>query len=174
MATAVHRLTLEVRRSINPPEPEYQTGDWIIDPDIPDAPKRHWVSPISGGSIPLKPQAERDEADTEYLAAVKDGKFHELEQEFTDVLESIYPTGRQIWLTRAADEAGSNGLNDRLAYINSLWNWVKSGAGVLFAAQDLMESKGTEEEVEAVSLDLTEWLGTDPKVSIRAAEGIVT
>ena len=43
MATAVHRLTLEVRRSINPPAPEYQTGDWIIDPDIPDAPKRHWV-----------------------------------------------------------------------------------------------------------------------------------
>lgn len=172
MSTVVNRTTLEIRYHAN--TPDYPLEQWLINPVIPDAPKRHWESPIIGDSILLKPQDKRNEADAEYLAEVKDRKFSELEQDFTDALESIYPTGRQIWFTKAASDAKSDGRTDRLAYINTLWNWINSGAAVLFAAQDLMKSKGSVEEVNAVSLDLTSWLGDDPKVSIRTVEGIIS
>ena len=167
MGTVVHRETLEVRELVNPPD--YSGNEWLINAVIPDAPKRHWESPITGDSIALKPQDKRDEADAKYLQDEKDYKFSELEQEFTDALESIYPTSRQIWFTKAASDAGSEGLTDRLAYINTLWSWVNSGAAVLFAAQDEMKSKDSVEEVNSVTLDLTDWLSSDPKVSIRSA-----
>ena len=172
MGTVVHRETLEVRELVNPPD--YSDSEWLINAVIPNAPKRHWESPIAGDSILLKPQNKRDEADAKYLQDTKDAKFDELEQEFTDTLESIYPTGRQIWLTKAASDAKSEGRTDRLAYINTLWNWINSGAAVLFATQDLMKSKQSVEEVDAVTLDLTDWLSDDPKVSIRTVEGIMS
>lgn len=172
MGTVVHRQTLEVRELVNPPD--YSGNEWLINVVIPDAPKRHWKSPITGDSILLKSQAEKDEADAKYLQDEKDAKFDELEQEFTDTLESIYPTGRQIWLTKAASDAKAQGLTDRLAYINTLWDWINYGAAVLFAAQDAMKSKESVEEVNAVSLDLADWLSSDPKVSIRTAGGIIS
>ena len=172
MATVVHRETLRVLYRAN--TPDFSPDVWVINPVIPDAPKRHWESPITGDTILLKPQGKRDEADAKYLQSEKDSKFSELEQEFTDTLESIYPTSRQIWFTKAASDAESAGLTDRLAYINTLWSWVNSGAAVLFAAQDEMKSKGSVEEVNAVTLDLTDWLSSDPKVSIRSVEGIIS
>ena len=172
MATVVHRETLRVLYRAN--TPDFSLDVWVINPVIPDAPKRHWESPIAGDSILLKPQSKRDEADAKYLQDTKDAKFNELEQEFTDTLESIYPTGRQIWLTKAASDAKSEGRTDRLAYINTLWNWINSGAAVLFATQDLMKSKQSVEEVDAVTLDLTDWLSDNPKVSIRTVEGIIS
>ena len=172
MGTVVHRQTLEVRELVNPPD--YSDSEWLINAVLPDAPKRHWKSPITGDSIPLKSQAEKDEADAEYLQDEKDAKFNELEQEFTDTLESIYPTGRQIWLTKAASDAKAQGLTDRLAYINTLWDWINYGAAVLFAAQDAMKSKESVEEVNAVSLDLADWLSSDPKVSIRTVGGVIS
>ena len=172
MATVVHRETLRVLYHAN--TPDFSPDVWAINPVIPDAPKRHWESPITGDSIALKPQGKRDEADAKYLQEEKDSKFSELEQEFTDTLESIYPTGRQIWLTKAASDAKADGRTDRLAYINTLWSWVNSGAAALFASQDLMKSKDSVEEVNAVTLDLTDWLSSDPEVSIRTVEGIIS
>ena len=172
MATVVHRETLQVIYHAN--TPDFPLDVWVINPVIPDAPKRHWESPIAGDSILLKPQSKRDEADAKYLQDKKDAKFNELEQEFTEALESLYPTGRQVWFTKAASDAKSEGRTDRLAYINTLWDWINSGAAVLFAAQDLMKSKASADEVEAVSLDLGDWLSSDPKVSIRTAEGIIS
>ena len=172
MATVVHRETLQVIYHAN--TPDFPLDVWVINPVIPDAPKRHWQSPIAGDSITLKSQDKRDEADAEYLQGIKDQKFSQLETEFTEALESLYPTGRQVWFTKAASDAKSEGRTDRLAYINTLWDWINSGAAVLFAAQDLMKSKASADEVEAVSLDLADWLSSDPKVSIRTVEGIIS
>tara|TARA_E500000331_G_scaffold327408_1_gene346334 strand:+ start:975 stop:1493 length:519 start_codon:yes stop_codon:yes gene_type:complete len=172
MATVVHRKTLQVIYHAN--TPDFPSDVWVVNPVIPDAPKRHWKSPITGDSISLKSQTEKDEADAKYLQDEKDAKFNELEQEFTDTLESIYPTGRQIWLTKAASDAKAQGLTDRLAYINTLWDWINYGAAVLFAAQDAMKSKESVEEVNAVSLDLADWLSSDPKVSIRTVGGVIS
>ena len=40
MATVVNKTTLQVIKSVN--TPEYDPSEWLINPDIPDAPKRHW------------------------------------------------------------------------------------------------------------------------------------
>ena len=172
MATAVHRLTLEVRRSINPPEPEYQTGDWIIDPDIPDAPKRHWV--VIGDDIQLKSAVERDIADTQYLESYKQAKIDALEEEFNSAVDSRYPGYRPLFLTAELQEARDAGLNNRAAYIQQVLPWIKTGMkNLLFMSQDEVRAAATIEDVDSVTQDLSTWLGSDPMVSIRTSGGIM-
>lgn len=168
MSTVVNKQTLEVRLSVN--EPDYDTQEWLIAPDIPDAPKRHWK--VVGDNLELKSPAERVIADVAYLDEYKENKNNSLEDEFTWALEARYPPNRQRLLITFLALAKSDGQTNRAAYIQPLLDWVIAGTTQLFAAQDAVSNANTTEFVDGVSQNINGWLASDPQVSIRTAGGI--
>ncbi len=61
-------------------------------------------------------------------------------------------------------------MNDEaVGYLASIAEWVEDGYVLVEAAEELIESSETLEDVQSVSLTLTAWLKADPKVSTRAA-----
>jgi len=168
MSTVVHKTTLEVRYSVN--EPEYDTSEWLIAPDIPDAPKRHWK--VVGENLELKTLEEQAIADAEYLEEYKDRKNLFLEDEFTGSLENRYSVDRKMMLITLRADARIDALTNRAAYIQPLLDWVNSGTAQLYAAQDAVSGAVSIEFVDGVSQNISGWLASDPEVSIRTASGI--
>lgn len=168
MSTVVHKTTLEVLYSVN--TPDYQTGEWLINPDIPDAPKRHWK--VVGENLELKTTEEQVVADAEYLEEYKDTKNLILEEEFTSALEERYSSDRKMMLITMRADAKIDGLANRAAYIQPLLDWVNHGTAQLYAAQDAVSGATHTGFVDGVSQNISGWLASDPEVSIRTASGI--
>jgi len=171
MGTAVNRTTFEIRLSVNPPD--YDLADWVIDPVIPEEPTRYWVSPIVGDTIELKDAAGQTAADAEYIAELKEEKKLELERNVVDVVDQHYPAHRQRLIQLEFHEARALGLTNKLAYLSQMINWVRIGAANLFVVQDTVDAASTEEEINAITIDLSSWIASDPLVSIRTAGGII-
>ena len=170
MGTAVNRTTFEIRLSVNPPN--YDLAAWVIDPVIPEEPTRYWVNPIVGDAIVLKDAAGQAAADVAYIANLKEEKKLELEGNVLDVVEQHYPTHRREFIQLELHEARALGLTNKLAYLAQMTNWVRAGTVNLFVVQDTVDAASTEEEINAITIDLTSWQATDPLVSIRTAGGI--
>ena len=167
MSTVVHRQTLEVRESVN--EPDYDTSVWLINAEIPEWPKRHWVRPITGDTIERRPQEERDVADAEYLESHKQSRITQLREQYNDALESRYTTRTLLYALLLLVKAMGSMNDEVIEYINELAVWVEDGDMLVEDAEKLVESSETIDDVEAVSLTLTSWLAADPKISTRAA-----
>ena len=170
MGTLVNRTTLEVRRSVNPPD--YDQAEWVIDPVIPEKPSRYWVNPIVGDTIELKDAAGQAAADAAYIADLKEAKKDELEANVLNIVDTHYPIHRREFIQLELHEARATGLTNKLAYLAQMPNWIKAGTANLFAAQDIVDAATTETEINAITIDLSSWAAADPLVSIRTAGGI--
>lgn len=168
MATVVNKQTLDVIESVN--TPEYDPGEWLINPSIPDAPKRHWK--VSGDSLVLKNASERNSADADYLALVKEDRKRLLKEHLGDVLESKYTTDEKLSLLLILQLSVASGNTARAAYVSQLAAWIDQGQEILYAAQDNVDSATDIDEVESMELNLDAWAAADPQVIIRTAKGI--
>jgi hypothetical protein len=171
MGTAVNRITFEIRLSVNPPD--YDLAEWVIDPVIPEEPTRYWVSPIVGDTIELEDAAGQAAADVAYIAELKKEKKAELEDIVGTLVEQQYSGHRRELIQLEFHEARALGLTNKLAYISQMTNWVRIGAANLFVVQDTVDAASTEEEINAITIDLSSWIAADPLVSIRTAGGII-
>ena len=167
MSTVVHRQTLEVRESVN--EPDYDTGVWLINAEIPEWPKRHWVRPIVGDTIERKSQELRDTADAEYLEEQKQSRINQLREQYNEALDLRYETRTLLYASYLLTKAMASMEEETVEYLSSLAQWGEDGDVLVEAAEGLVESSTTVEDAQAVSLTLTSWLAADPKVSTRAA-----
>ena len=167
MSTVVHRQTLEVRESVN--EPDYDTSIWLINTEVPEWPKRHWVRPISGDTIERRSQELRDEADAEYLEEQKQSRITELREQYNDALESRYKIRTLIYAVLLLVKAMGSMNDEVIDYMNELATWIEDGDMLVETAEGLVQDCETVADVQSVSLTLTSWLAADPKVSTRAA-----
>ena len=168
MATVVNKQTLEVLESVN--TPEYDPSEWLINPSIPDAPKRHWK--VSGDSLVLKNASEINSADAEYLTLIKEDRKRVFKDHLGDGLQSKYSTDEKLSLLLILQLAIASGNTARVNYLNQLSSWIDQGQQLLYAAQDNIDSATSVDEVESMELNLDAWLGADPQVVIRTAKGI--
>ena len=167
----VNRTTLQIKISADPNE--HDLSVWLLTSDIPDAPKRYWISPIVGDTIELiEDAAGQTAADAEYIAELKEEKKDELENIVGALVDQQYSAHRRELIQLEFHEARALGLTNKLAYLAQMTNWVRIGAANLFVVQDTVDAASTEEEINAITIDLSSWITSDPLVSIRTASSI--
>ena len=168
MATVVNKTSLEVIGSVN--TPEYNSSEWLINPDIPDAPKRHWN--VSGNTLTLKTSSQIASADAEWISQVKSDKKDEFKEELGEGLRIKYSDDEKLSLLLVLQLAVVTGNTARVTYVSQLAAWIDQGQDLLYAAQDNVDDATTEDEISAMELNLDAWLSADPQVVIRTAKGI--
>jgi len=166
----VNRTTLQIKISADPNE--HDLSVWLLTSDIPDAPKRYWISPIVGDTIELEDAAGQAAADVAYIAELKKEKKAELEDIVLALVDEHYPIHRREFIQLKWHEARATGLTNKLAYLTQMINWIEAGTANLFAAQDIVDAATTETEINAITIDLSSWAAADPLVSIRTASSI--
>ena len=165
MSTVVNRSTLQVKVSADPAE--HDPSEWLIDPILPDAPKRYWI--VEGDNLREATEEEKGPIDVEYLAEQKELRIQELREQYNEALESRYQTRTLLYANYLLTKAMASMNDEAVDYLASLAQWVEDGDVLVEAAEELIESSETPEDAQAVSLTLTSWLAADPKVSTRAA-----
>ena len=165
MSTVVNKSTLQVKVSADPAE--HDPSEWLIDPTLPDAPKRYWI--VEGDNLREATEEEKGPIDVEYLAEQKELRIQELREQYNEALESRYQTRTLLYANYLLTKAMASMNDEAVDYLASLAQWVEDGDVLVEAAEELIESSETPEDAQAVSLTLTSWLAADPKVSTRAA-----
>ena len=165
MSTVVNKVTLEVRESADPAE--YDSSKWLIGPTLPDVPKRYWI--VDGDDLQEATDEEKGPIDVQYLAEQKELRIQELREQYNEALESRYQTRTLLYANYLLTKAMASMNDEAVGYLASLAEWVEDGDVLVEAAEELIESSKTPEDVQSVSLTLTAWLAADPKVSTRAA-----
>ena len=168
VSTVVNKQTFEIKRSVN--TSEYSPTDWLINPTIPQAPKRYWE--VVGGNLELKNLQDRILADAAHLEEYKLQKMEALEDEFMYALGDRYKPNRREILSLYLALAVATGKTNRAAYIRPLLDWIEAGTVQLFAAQDAVQGANSTEFVDGVGQNINGWLASDPQVSIRTARGL--
>ena len=80
MATVLHRVSYQLRRSVN--TPEFCAAEWIINPDlsaVEHVPRKYWK--IEGDEVREMDPDEKAAIDTAELARLKTAKLEELANE---------------------------------------------------------------------------------------------
>ena len=165
MSTVVNKSTLQVKVSADPAE--HDPSEWLIDPTLPDAPKRYWI--VEGDDLREATEEEKGPIDVEYLAEQKELRIQELREQYNEALESRYQTRTLLYANYLLTKAMASMNDEAVDYLASLAQWVEAGDVLVEAAEELIDSSTTPEDAQAVSLTLTSWLAADPKVSTRAA-----
>ena len=89
MPNALHRTTLEYRRSVDPTELPGSPADWLLDPDLSPVagqPKKYWVLTVD--TLSLLDAAGQTAADAAELEASRDSTAAQLDQ-VEDVLRAF-------------------------------------------------------------------------------------
>ena len=168
MSIVVHKITLQVKYSVN--TPEYGPTEWLIDPDIPDAPKRYWI--VEGDDLREATEEEKGPIDIEYLAQQKEQRIQELREQYNEALESRYATRTLLYASYLLTKAMASMDEDVVEYLGKLAQWIEDGDVLVETAEGLVESSETPEDAQSVSLTLTSWINADPKTSTRTARNM--
>ena len=168
MSTVVHKITLQVKVSADPAE--HNTSEWLIDPTIPDAPKRHWI--VEGDDLREATEEEKVPIEVEYLAQQKEQRVQELREQYDEALESRYKTKTLLYASYLLTKAMASMDEDGVEYLGSLAQWIEDGDILVETAEGLVASSQTVEDVQSVTLTLSSWLNNDPEVSTRAARNM--
>ena len=165
MSIVVHRVTLQVKVSADPAE--HDSSEWLIDPVLPDAPKRYWI--VEGDNLREATDEEKGPIDVEYLSEQKEFRIQELREQYNEALDSRYETRTLLYASYLLTKAMASMEEETVEYLSGLAQWVEDGDVLVETAEVLVESSTTVEDIQAVSLTLTSWLAAAPKVSTRAA-----
>ena len=168
MSTVVNKITLQEKYSADPAE--YDSEEWLIDPTIPDAPKRYWV--VEGDDLREATEEEKGLIDIEYLAQQKEQRIQELRGQYSEALESRYETRTLLYANYLLTKAMASMDDDVVEYLSELAQWVEDGDVLVETAESIVSASQTVEDVQSVTLTLTSWLEADPKVSTRIARNM--
>ncbi len=103
------------------------------------------------------------------LNNVKSNKKAAISQQAADYIETKYPSFRQQMFQALYSEAKADGLTDRVAYIAQLLDWVKTVTTLAILSEETVQQAESEETVNAISVDFTQFDITDPSITIKEA-----
>ena len=101
------------------------------------------------------------------LNNAKSNKKAVISQQAADYIETKYPSFRQQMFQALYSEAKADGLTDRVAYIAQLLDWVKTVTTLAIVSEEAVQQAESEETVNSISVDFTQFDGTDPNVTIK-------
>ena len=168
MSTVVHKITLQVKVSADPAE--HDVSEWLIDPTIPNAPKRHWV--VEGDDLREATEEEKGPIEVEYLAQQKEQRVQGLRELYDEALESRYKPKTLLYASYLLTKAMASMDEDVVDYLGDLAQWIEDGDILVETAEGIVSSSNTVEDVQSVTLTLSSWLIADPTVSTRAARNM--
>lgn len=97
MANVLHRATFEYLRSVN--TPEYDPVDWIINPVLPDCPRKYWK--IAGDSVLEMDEGEKAAVD---LSEVRSAKSAQIDADYIATLNAGYEHGTEVTLAATFED----------------------------------------------------------------------
>ena len=166
MSDVIHRTTLEYRQSVN--TPDYNAAQWIINPELPDCPQELWE--VSGDEVVEMSQSDQAIYYAQKLQDAKTAKKSEVRDTLYAALQQLgYDPFLLVYATDIKNEAAINGDLERASYVGQLRTWIDEGVDILDAVWASIDTCGTEQEVEAVTIDLDNWLASNPQISTRIA-----
>ena len=168
MSTVVNKATLQEKYSADPAE--YDSEEWLIDPTIPDAPKRYWV--VEGDDLREATEEEKVPIDVEHLAQQKEQRIQALRGQYNEALESRYQTRTLLYANYLLTKAMASMDDDVVEYLSELAQWIEDGDVLVETAESIVSASQTVEDVQSVTLTLTSWLEADPKISTRIARNM--
>ena len=104
MASVLHKITLQYKRSVN--TPDYMDGSWIINPNqsiINGVPKQYWK--VVGDELLEMGPGEKAAANGSLLPALKAARKTEIARMIKDILEANFPSEKQRTLFHLIQEA---------------------------------------------------------------------
>lgn len=110
------------------------------------------------------------------LPAYKSHKIKYLDEETNKFItdDSRYPMHKQMTLTKLQVDARALGLTNRVAYIQQGWDWAFSVMGYFYQKEAQVKAATDKAGVDAVVMDFSAFILSDPHVSIYTAMGITT
>ena len=169
MSDVIHRTTLENRQSVN--TPDYDAAQWIINPELPDCPQELWEE--SGDEVVEMSQSDQAIYYAQKLQDAKTAKKSEVRDTLYAALQQLgYDPFLLVYATDIKNEAAINGDLERASYVGQLRTWIDEGVDILDAVWSSIDSCGTEQEVESVTINLDNWLASNPQISTRTARNL--
>ncbi len=168
MSTVVNKVTLEKRESVN--TPDFDPIIWLINPDHADAPRHHVRLNASKDNLELKSESEIEEADQVAFGIQKAEYIAFLRGQFQNEREWRYEIDTLLYAQHLMYKAAVDMNDEVIDYLTPLVDWVVDGDKLVREAETQALAATTEEELNAVTIDFSEWLGADPGVSVRLAE----
>ena len=168
MSIVVNKATLQVKVSADPAE--HNPEAWLIDPAIPDSPKRYWI--VEGDDLREATEEEKVPIEIEYLAQQKEQRVQELREQYNEALESRYQTRTLLYASYLLTKAMASMDDDVVDYLSELAQWIEDGDVLVETAESIVSASQTIEDVQSVTLTLTSWLEADPKISTRVARNM--
>jgi len=165
MSDVLNRTTKEQRYSVH--TPDYSVVDWIINPDLSGVvgvPKKYWL--ITGDVVSEMNQAQKDVVDATQLPGIKIAKKEYLRQQGDDLIEDQgYSEGKQRSLI-AQHTKSNKGKPKREQYTRDFLNWIEDVDEEVTLKQELVDDQTSEDAVNAISIDSSTLINTDPGVTI--------
>jgi hypothetical protein len=168
MSTVVHKVTLDKRESVN--TPDFDPAIWLINPDHADAPKHHVRLNSTRDNLELKSEAEIESADEVKFSELKDGMASFFRGQYQNEREKRYELDTLLYAQYLLFQAAVSMNEEVTEYLTPLADWIVDGDKLVRVVEEAALAATTEEELNAVSIDFSEWLGADPGVSVRLAE----
>tara|TARA_R100000655_G_scaffold68985_2_gene107221 strand:- start:201 stop:710 length:510 start_codon:yes stop_codon:yes gene_type:complete len=166
MSDVIHRTTLEYRQSVN--TPEYSSEEWIINPVLPDCPPELWE--VSGDEVIEMSQSDQAIYYSQRLATAKETKRAETRDYlYASLAAEGYDPFIFCYASDIKHDAKSVGKTEQAEYIGQLRNWIDVGVDILTDTWQEIDAAQTEQSVEAVTIDLGDWLADNPQVSTVTA-----
>ena len=168
MSTVVNKVTLEVRKSVN--TPDYDPSLWLINPDHLDAPRHHVRVNEAGDNLELLSEAEIEEADQVAFGALKAEMIEFFRDQYKNERERRYELQTLLYAQYLMYKAAVDMNDDVIDYLTPLVDWIVDGDRLVREAESQVLAASNEDELNAVSIDFSGWLGSDPGISVRFAE----
>jgi hypothetical protein len=179
MGIAINRITKQVQFSVS--EHDSLSAQWLFVGGKTElaaqvnalisrgVPSKYWH--IEDG-VGIREMAgdEKTVADAAVLAEAKARRTRAFAAEVTQFITARYPepTQRTILMYMATAN-----LDNRVAYLSGMQLWVDSILAVYYAKAAEIAAAADEQAADAVTLDLTPFIETDPRVSVAVARTIL-
>lgn len=134
----------------------------------PEVPKLYWiVDPPASQNLREMTPAEQDAANIapDNLTAARANKKQELENTTFGYILTRYPSATYEGLMLISQQANGQ----RRAYLVSWFDWSQTVYQELADTEDIVDALDDVTDIEAVTIDLTPFNGTDPLVTIQGA-----
>jgi hypothetical protein len=181
MGIAIRKTNMEVLPSVE--TSELSASDFVLIEKGRDnsdylnliaanVPNRYWKT-SEDRLVEMSPE-EKAVVDAGRLVTHKRARRSLLERQANSLMQSKYTMEQQQTISYLMDEAERLGLNDRYNYFNQVGTWAKEILGFFYTQDYYIRNATTIEAVDAVSVDFSAFLATDPNVIIGVGSQIMT
>lgn len=174
MANVIHRTDRDssgaLLREYSVNTPDYSPATWIVNPDlsaVSGVPEYYWK--VSGDNVVEMNVGEKNAVDVTRLAAAKGARATYLNDRAGHLLELRYNGLRDLYLGMYTD---AQKLKPKKAKEIQKWiDWINTISGNLNTKTAAINSASTVDAVNAISLDESSLLSSDPQLGVTGVMG---